>query len=285
MAVLSHREVLPRTYDHKLGGSPTATRNFVATLDEPTAHNDILAAVGIELGALHPEHNLLTCDSISIDETDRHHATVSCTYALPEIDDPDQPPYMQPDQWSFSTSSSSIACTDHYPDATNNFRIRTITNAAGDVITGLSKSTTDLKITITGARQFLDIRQVEKITNSINNGKWIGFPQRTVFCNGISATPAKIEYNGQVIEYWQLNIELIYRPSGWGLILPNVGWNVIVDGKKQRAWAYIEVDGVREKVPAPEKVALNIKGGWLCGPQQDQPADDDGDGQPNEIPI
>lgn len=276
MAVLSHREVLPRTYDHKLGGSPTATRNFVATLDEPTAHNDILAAVGIELGALHPEHIVLTCDSISIDETDRHHATVSCTYALPEIDDPDQPPWLEADQWTFSTSSGSIACTYHYPFADDNQRTHDLTNAAEDFITGITRPETELKITISGARQFVSLPNLNRIANTINKAEWLGFPKHTVLCSGVGATPAKLEFQGQVLNYWQIHVELIYRPSSHDLFLPNVGWNVIVNGKKERAWTYITVDGVREKVPAPEKVSLNLAGGFLCGQEQDEAADPHG---------
>lgn len=279
MAVLSYREVIPRTYEHKIGGSPTATRNFVVTVDEPTAHADILAAAGVSIGSLHPEHPGLTCESVSVDEPDRHHATVSASYAVPEPgddEDPDQPPWLQPDVWTFSTSSGSVACTYHYPVAGNNVDTKVLANAAEDPITGITRPETELKMTISGARRFVSLPELNRLANTINRFEWLGFPPRTVLCSGISATPDTLEFQGQVLKFWRQNIELIYRPSSHDLFLPNVGWHVIVNGKKERAWTYISVDGVREKVPSPEKVSLNLHGGFLCGQEQNGASDPDG---------
>lgn len=279
MAVLSWREVLPRTYEHKIGGSPTATRNFIATVDSPTPHEDILATVGVRVGALHPEHQGLTCDSLSIDEPDRHHASISASYAVPEPgqnEDPEQPPWIQPDVWTFSTSSGSVACTYHYPTAGNNVDTKPLANAAGELITGITRPETEIKITISGARESVSLAELNRLANTINKSTWLGFPAHTVMCTGVSASPASLEFQGQVLKYWQQNIELIYRPSSHDLFLPNVGWHVIVNGKKERAWTYITVDGVREKVPSPQQVSLNLAGGFLCGPEQDGAQDPDG---------
>jgi hypothetical protein len=86
---------------------------------------------------------------------------------------------------------------------------------------------------------------------------------------GASASQDKIEWQGQVQTFWRINIELIYRPSTHNVFLPNVGWNVIVNGKKQRAWTYITEKGQVFKVPSPHPVSLNATGGFLCGPRQD----------------
>lgn len=279
MAVLGAREVLPRTYEHRLGGSPTATRNFVCTLDAPTSAAEILLAVGVGVGVPHPEHVALRCESVAIDEPDRHHATVSASYAVPDPEDnpdPNQPPWIQPDSWSFSTSSGSIALTYYYPTAGDNATTRALKNSAGDVITGLTRPETEIKITISGARQFVDLREMKRIANTTNSLPWLGFPKHTVLCVGVSATPQRIEQNDIVLDFWQINVELVYRPSSHDLFLPNVGWNVIVNGKKERAWTYVSADGAREKVPTPEKVSLNLDGGFLCGPEQDDAANADG---------
>lgn len=274
MAVVSVREILPRTFSHKLGGSPEASTVWSATLDGPTNSAQILSAIGIFHGSPHPEYGFLTCDSLSIDETDRFHATVSYSFGVPDPkdpQDPDQPPWAQPDRWAFSTSNASVACMDHYIGAGNANR-RPLTNTAGDLIFGLSKAESELKITISGSRLVLDLSAVKRYVNTINNAPWAGFPRHTVQCVGVSASPDRLEFEGNVIDFWQINIELLYRSSSHNLLLPNVGWNVIVNGRKERAWVYITEDGERKKVASPHPVSLNAAGGFLCGQEQDDGA-------------
>lgn len=281
MAVLGHREILPRTYEHKLGGNPTAGRVFIATVDEPTPAAEVLDAIAITHGSGHPEFSGLTCDGYSVDETDRHHVTVTYTYSVNETDDQDpensNPPWLQPDQWTFSTTNASVACTEYYPnDLPGGQRnvSHPLTNTAGDVITGVSKAESELKITISGARETLNLRDFKKYVNTINATEWAGFPPHTVQLVGLSGQPDAIEWEGQVVRFWRVNIELVYRSSTHNIFLPNVGWNVIHDDGsgirlKQRAWTYIYEDGVAEKVPTPHPVALNSQGDFLCGPKQD----------------
>lgn len=274
MAVLSVREILPRTYSHKIGGSPEAATVWSATLDGPTSHSQILDAIGISHGSSHPEHGNLTCDGYAVDEPDRFHATVSYSFSVPDPEDPedpDQPPWMQPDRWSFSTTNASVACTSHYLGAGNGNR-RSLANTAGDLIFGISKAESELKITISGSRLVLDLSAVKRYVNTINNAPWAGFPRHTVQCVGVSASPDRLEFQGNVIEFWQINVELLYRSSSHNLLLPNVGWNVIVNGRKERAWVYITEDGQRKKVPTPHPVSLNAAGGFLCGQEQDDAA-------------
>lgn len=276
MAVLSYREVIPRTYEHKLGGSPTAGRVFMATLNEPTSAKTVIDAIGIQLGNKHPDHSTLSCDSISVDEPDRYHSTVTYSYGIPDSNDPenpDSPPWLQPDQWSFSTSNISVACKQFYPF--NNLpaipnRAVPLTNTAGDTIYGQSRAESEIKMTISGSRLVFDLAKVRKHLNGINNSEWAGFPKHTVQFVGASASHDKIEWQGRVQNFWKVNIELIYRSSTHNIFLPSVGWNVIVNGKKLRAWTYIRERGVLSKVPAPHPVPLNIVGGFLCGPRQDQ---------------
>lgn len=282
--ILGYREVIPRTYEHQLGGSPTATRVFVVTVDEPVSTALILAQIGIAHGSVHPD-NLLTCTGISADETDRQHVQVTYTYGVPDPNDapdggdPNQPPWIQPDRWTFSTSNASVACTEYYPfgqPAGLENVAAPFVNTAGDAIFGISKAEAELKITITGARLTLNLKDFKKYVNTINDREWAGFPKHTVQCVGVSGTPDRADVNGVVTDYWNISIELIYRSSTHNLFLPNVGWNVIVNGRKQRAWTYIEENGEYVKVATPHPVALNAAGGFLCGPQQDDAADWDG---------
>lgn len=278
MAVLSYREVIPRTYEHKLGGSPTAGRVFMATLNEPTSAQTVIDAVGIQLGSPHPEHGSLVCDSISVDEPDRHHATLTYSYGIPEEEsndpeNPDSPPWEKADAWTFSTSNVSVACKQYFPsdNPPNDInRQNPLVNTAGDAIFGQSRAESEIKITISASRQTLDLIKIKKYLNGINSKEWLGFPKHTVQFVGMSASEDKLEYQGQVKYYWRVNVELIYRASTHNLFLPNVGWNVLINGKLQRAWTYVTERGRTAKVPAPHPVALNERGSFLCGPRQDQ---------------
>lgn len=285
MAVLGFREILPRTFDHRLGGQPTAGRVFVATVDSPTITSAVISAIGIQHGDNHPDHSTLSCDGISAEENDRHHVTVTYSYGIPDAEDnpdgdPSQPPWLQPDVWTFSSSNASVACTEHYPfdnPVGQRNMSMPLTNTAGDAIFGISKAEAELKITITTSRLRLNLASLKQYVNTINNADWAGFPKHTVQFVGFSASPDSTDWNGELVRFWRLSVDLIYRSSTHNLFLPNVGWNVIVDGKKQRAWTYVEEDGQRAKVATPHPVALNEAGGFLCGPGQDGAPNYEGD--------
>lgn len=276
MAVLDFREVIPRTYEHKLGGSPTASRVFTATVDAPTETSLVLQAIGISHGDQHPDHSSLQCDGISADESDRHHVTVTYSYAIPDPKDPsggggDGPPWLQPDRWSFSTTNSSVACTTYYPRGFND--PIPLINTAGDVIVGLTKAEAELRISISGSRLQLDLQKIKKYINTINKTAWCGFPKHTVQLVGVSASPDRLEWMGAAVDYWQVTTELLYRSTTHNLCLPNVGWNVIINGKKRAAWTFIKVNGEIAEVPAPHPVALNDQGGFKCPPERGTDAD------------
>lgn len=275
MAVLGHREVLPRTYEHKLGGQPTGSRTFIATVDEPTPSQVVLDAIGITHNSIHPEHSFLECDGFSVDEIDRHHVQCSYTYSLKqtEIQGGELPPWLEPDQWAFSTGSGSAALTEYYdvkPAGVDWLGASgPLMNTAGDVITGLTYSVAEAKITISSSRLTFDLNRVDTLTNAINEEQWLVFGYHEVQCTGISASPERLVWREQVVNYWRINTELNYRRDGYDLFLPNVGWNVIVAGKRRRAWTFVDEDGVRVRVPSPEKVSLNFAGGPLCGEEGD----------------
>jgi hypothetical protein len=277
VAVLSYREVLPRSYEHKLGGNPTASMVFVATLDGTTDASAVIGEIGISHGSLHPDHAALACDGISAEDIDRFHTQVTYTFTVTDGKDGDgeNPPWSQPDTWHFGTTNASVACTKHYVGNGNANRV-TLANTAGDPIFGIAMAESELKITISGSRLEFDLATALQYVNSINDDVWAGFPKHTVQCVGVSAQPAALEWEGEKIDYWQINVELLYRSSSHNLILPNVGWRVIVNGKKERAWTYITEGGERKKVPSTSPVSLNMDGGYLCGPGDDEGRNPDG---------
>lgn len=264
MAVTAYREVVPRTYEHKFGSSPTATLQYVATVDGPTTHNEVLSAIGIIHGSQHPEYTTLTCDSISLDETDRHHVTVSYSYSVPPGDGTQGGVVGGADKWAFSTGSGTEAATTYY-DGDGNGNVLPLANAANDAYEGISKAVPELRATITGTRWKYPFRTASGVLHAINNALYAGCLKHTWQCVGFSGqsdyTLVGDPTAPEVKEYWNITVELVYRPGGFNLVLPHVGLNYLEGGaenKKKRCWIVDHETG--EQVPSPNPLPLNGDG-------------------------
>lgn len=263
MAVLAVNEVLPRTASHKVGGSPVCGMLFVVTLDgQPTPQQDVVNAVGYFHGTAHPEFSYLLCDSVEVTETDKFHAEVALSFTLntPSTEEPGQIPWALPDTWSFSTGSSEVACTTHFPNIGNNVLTAPLANKANDPYEGLTKPEPELRATITGFRQVFNASLALQVQGAINNQIWANGQPGTWQCLGISATPQRVVINQTVTDYWQIGAELTYRPSTHNLFLPNAGLNYLeggVQSAKKRCWV---LDDAGEKVPSANPMALDNNG-------------------------
>lgn len=262
MAVLAVNEVLPRGYSHQFGGSPTASMVFIATLDGATPQQDVLNAVGYELGSTHPEFSFLECNSVEVTETDKFHAEVSLSFFVRPVDaaEPGQLPWALPDVWTFSTGTGQEACTTHFPTANDNVLTAPLVNKANDAYEGLVKAVPELRATITGYRQLFPAGLATTLTGAVNSQIYAGGQPRTWQCAGISGTPERTTINDQLVEYWQITAELIYRQSTHNLLLPNAGLNYLengVAGKKRRCWI---IDEEGDKVPSAGPLALADNG-------------------------
>lgn len=258
MAVLSSREVLPRTFSHKFGESPTAERKFVLTLDGPTNTQDILNSVGIFHGAVHPEFSYLLCHNGQVNETDRFHAEVSYSYEVPKEHDYDANPLARADIWSFSTGGISVP-TFRYYNGTGNNDIKVLTNTAGDIIEGAQTIEGELRLSIAGNRATFPIANAVAVTGAVNADAFLGSSAHQWICNGISGQPATEVVNGVEIKYWQVTAELSYKASGYKLFLPNAGWNFLEFGwNKRRAYVIDSESG--DRVASANVVALNQDG-------------------------
>lgn len=257
MAVLSHREVLPRTFSHKFGESPTAERKFVLTLDGPTNTQDILNSAAIFHGAAHPEFAYLLCHNGQVTETDRFHAEVTYSYETPKQHEYQANPLARADIWSFSTGGISVP-TFRYYNGTGNSDIKTLTNTAGDIIEGAQTIEGELRLSIAGNRATFPIAQAVAVTGAVNADAFLGSSAHQWICNGISGQPATEVVNGVEVKYWQVTAELSYKASGYKLFLPNAGWNYLESGQKKRAYVIDNESG--DKVASANVVALNEDG-------------------------
>jgi len=234
MAVLDYREILPRTFSHKFGESPTAEIKYSLTLDGPTSTQGILNTVGVFHGDQHPEYSYLLCLGGAVTETDKYHAEITYSYEAIKQDDAswDPSPLARADVWSFSTGGAQVPAFVYYDGSEK----KPLVNAAGDYFEGLTVSEAEVRCTISGNRQQFPIGLAAAVTNTVNADGFLGSDPHTWFCSGISGQQAVEIVNGQAIRYWQVSVELLYRKSGHNLLLPHVGWHYITGtgGAKKR---------------------------------------------------
>lgn len=295
MAVIAYREVLPRTFSHRFGESPTAERKFVITVDEPTPTQTIINAVGIFHGASHPEYSYLRCLDAQFTETDRQHVEGTYRYEVPKQENLEPNPLARQDVWSFSAGGAQVPALFYYDgDA-----LAPLVNSAGDFIDGATATIAEMRATISGNRVTFDYAKAASITNCINNAPYLGGAPFTWLCTGISGQQQIEVVNDQEIRYWSVTAELVYRENTHLLFVPDVGYSYIATsetndaatstgegapstdieielatqtgvnlekrkartegGVKKRAWVYAG-DNSAEKQNSPRPMALNTDG-------------------------
>lgn len=259
MAVLGFREVLPRTLQHRLGESPTAERRFVVTVDSPnTPNQQVINAVGVSHGSSHPEYSFLKMTDASLTENSEtpHHVEISCRYELLKQDY--QPnPLQRPDVWSFSTGGASVPAIVWF----DGNQQKLLVNGAGDFFENATTEESEVRATISANRANFPLAIASYVTNTLNQDLFLGGRAYTWKCAGIGGQQAVEMVNDVEVRYWQITTELVYRASGWPLLLPHIGWNVIENGQKRRAWVeFKDADGIVTRVPAANAVALNADG-------------------------
>jgi hypothetical protein len=265
MAVISYREVIPRTASHKFGESPTAERKYIITVNEPTATQTLVNAVGIFHAAAHPEFSYLKCLNIQVTETDRHHAEITYSYELPKQEELDPNPLARPDVWSFSTGGSQVPALVYY-DGSGNSNKKPLQNSAKDFFEGLTTLEAEVRASISGNRPTFPLANAAAVTNSVNSSSYLGGASHTWLCAGISGQQATEVVNDVELRYWQITVELVYRASGHDLLLPNVGWNYLEGGEKKRVWVKDPESG--EKVASGSPRALTTAGGLKADDQE-----------------
>lgn len=266
MAVLSYREVLPRTFRHRFGDSPQAERKFTVSLDEATTNQEILNAVGIFHGAVHPEYPYLRCIEGNVTETDRYYAEITYRYEVPSQSAQggggqfQANPLARPDVWSFSTGGAQIATTMYYEGDGNGDR-RPLLNTANEfVYEGLTTLEAEVRATISSNRAVFPLPIAAEVTNCINATPYLFGDKHTWMCAGISATQAVEVVNDLEVAFWQITVELVYRASTWNQFLPNMGINQLKGGKVVTCTVEDQTQTPPVLVPATTPQALASNG-------------------------
>ena len=260
MAVLTYREIVPRSFTHRFGESPTAEIRYHATTDGPTPTQTVLNTIGIFHGASHPEYGYLLCTEGNLNELDRFHVEVVYRYEVPATgtEDSDPNPLARADVWSFSTGGAAVPALAYY-EGSGNGNIRPLVNSAFDFFEGAMTEESELRATITGNRLVFPVGLAAQVTNAVNSDAFLGAAAYQWKCQGISGQQQVEVVDGAEIKYWSVSVELAYRNSGWRLMLPDVGWNYLESGEKKRAY----VKGPppdSEEIASANPIALNSNG-------------------------
>jgi hypothetical protein len=167
--------------------------------------------------------------------------------------------------WSFSTSGVAVPAFRYY-NGTGNADIKPLINTAGDIIEGAQAIEGELRVSIAGNRSAFPAASAVAVTGALNADNYLGAAAYQWQCIGISGQPTTEVVNGAQVTYWQVTVELSYKPSGYSLYLPNVGWNYISqagtgNAKKRRCYVFSsDSDSNLEQIPSSNVMALNDDG-------------------------
>ena len=258
MAVISWRE-MPQTGEWRFGESPELTRRFVLTVNTPgtTTPAQCAAAVNVDIGARHPVYTGVPCVQVNINEhydDSPYHIELVAVYNVPEgnVDNPN--PLLRPSVWRFETMGQAVPALFYYDGNTK----YPLTNSAYDFFEGLTTDEAMTRVTIQSNIRSFPSGLATAATNRINAQTYLFGNPHTWKCQGITGE-YKRELVGQtVVEYWQATSVLMFRMSGWDLLLPDMGFNALVGGQKRRVMTFDFENS--EWIPSPVPMGLNGSG-------------------------
>jgi hypothetical protein len=262
MAAISFDELATVAASRKFGEPPTFQRKFVVEVNDPTTNQtDIANYPGVAFLQAHPEASYCKAMNVSVSNYNgsRWHYEVTWDYELPKQANVDPNPLARADIWKWSTGGLQVPALYYYEGET----LTPLQNSAQDFFEGVQTDISTLQASISGNRATFDYGLATTVTNAINSSAYLGGAQYTWKCSGIAATPAVEVVNEVEIRYWQVEVTLEYRPDGWPLQLPNVGWNYLSSGTKKRCYV-IDTDS-GDKVPSSNPQPLTTGGAISTG--------------------
>ena len=263
MSVVTVIESAMVSANRKFGEPPVFQRKWVVEVNDPsTSQTDIVNAVPVSFLDPHPEayYCLAMNQSVGNYSSSRWHYEVTWDYELPKQQNLDPNPLARPDIWKWSTGGLQVPSLYYYASGDV---LQPLQNSAQDFFEGVQTDISTLQASISGNRPTFDYGLATTVTNAINSAPYLGAPEYTWKCSGIAATPAVEVVNKSEIRFWQVEVTLEYRPDGWELQLPNVGWNYLDGSTKKRAYV-IDTDS-GDKVASSNPQPLNTDGTLATG--------------------
>ena len=263
MGIVNVTELAQVSASRKFGEPPVFQRQFVVEVDSPTTTQSLIVnSPGVTFLAPHPEATYCRALNASVSNynSSRWHYLVTWDYELPKQQNVDPNPLSRQDIWKWSTGGLQVPSLYYYASGDV---LQPLQNSAQDFFEGVQTDISTLQASISGNRATFDYGLATTVTNAINSAPYLGAPQYTWKCSGIAATPAVEVVNESEIRFWQVEVTLEYRPDGWELQLPNVGWNYLDGSTKKRAYV-IDTDS-GDKVASSNPQPLNTDGTLATG--------------------
>jgi hypothetical protein len=262
MGVIDYEELPREPATRRFGEPPVLGRKWLVRVDDPaTPETTVVNAVPVVFLDPHPEANYLRAFDVSRDYHDgnRWAHVVTWKYELPKQQNLDPNPLARPDIWKWSTGGVQIPCLTYYDSSDT---LRALVNTAGDFIEGLTEEEPTLTASISGNRATYDYNLSASVHGALNNAPYLGFAKWCWQVNGIRGEPAVEVVNEQEIRYFKVEVELTAKASTWVLQLPNVGWNYVSAGERDRVWVWFDPgEGQpKQKVPASNPQPLDSSG-------------------------
>lgn len=266
MSVVSYRE-LGRTIEGAISEPTIAKRRFVVILDDnatvtPTANLDVVAAVGGGLwGVAHPEFSFLKLRKVTMNETfgeNPYHVEVVLEYAVLTQNQSLAPLDRIPD-WKFEVvSGEQVPALFYYDGSTQ----RPLTNSANDYFEGLTVDESLTRATITQNYQSRPDGLIGSF-GYLNSDAFAGAAIHHCKHEGSKIERVEELWGNVIVSYWKAESQILFRPTGWNLQLPDVGFNYISGSQKRRAMVFDFENG--EWVPSAGPVGLNGSGAQTGG--------------------
>lgn len=241
MGIVSTTELAAVSGERQFGEAPKFSRQWVVEVNDPnTSQTSISNAPGVRFLDSHPEAGYSRAMHVRVENYSgsKWHYSVTWTYEIPKVENTTEDPLSRPDVWKFSTSGMSIPALWYYDS--NNTR-QALVNTAGDFFEGATTDLSTLSVHISGNRSTFNYALATAATNTLNLSTYLGGAAYTWKCDGISGEPAVEVVNEVERRFWKIEVQLTYRPDGWPLLLPNVGWNYVSGGEKARVYVWDEI--------------------------------------------
>lgn len=263
MSVVSVKELFRKSV-FEIGTTRQLSREFVcvlsdAVLSAPIDGPQIGAAIGIDLGSVHPTYANNKCSKITM--TEGHEGSPYHVHVLAEyrfISDRElTTPTNRATLWEFDTAPGEVPAFFYY-DGAGNGTLRPLTNSAYDYFPGLVTQEALVAAKVTQNFASLPTSWIAA-QNFTNDATYLGRPLHTWKVASVRVAQTEEEFGGSIVRYWQATAELQYRQSGHNLQLPDIGFNFIGGGQKRRAMVFDFQNA--EWVPSSNPIGLDGNGG------------------------
>jgi len=266
-----------RESTHRFGENPQFIRRIVETKSSivlaTTDTRSFAERQGISHGAPHPDIAGLYCteliESQQVTTGNQGLQTITeltATYTLPFIEARpietgqaqtfDENPLARPDTWSFQTQGASVPALFYFDGSTQ----KAMTNSAFDLLSGLEVDEAQTKVVIKGNRASFPSVTATAITNAVNSDSFLGAGANHWKCQGISGELKYELVNGETVRYWEVTVELMYRQTGWNLLIPDVGYNYLDGGVKKRALVKSKDPDTGEEIEVASSDVVGLNG-------------------------